>query len=384
MEVVFRETVNLLKKGEPIVLATVIRTKGSTPQKPGAKLLVRKDGSAVGTLGGGCVEGDIWFAAKELMSRGGSAQHKDYYLNEEIAAQDGLVCGGSMYFLIDPVYQPHDYLPYAEEIADAYEGGKPVALVSLVKPPANGQAPIGVKLFIREDGSTQGTLGDASIDTEAIKKAKELMSFGKNDYVTTADGAEYYIEAYTTPPQLVLMGGGHVSKAVAAPAVTLGFRIFVIDDRAQFSSKERFPYAAETVVADFKEGLQQLPINKNTFIIIATRGHHFDDVALEAAVRSPAGYVGLIGSKRKNMLIYEELFKRGIPIERIREVHAPVGLDIGGRSPEEIAISIMAEILQVRFGGDGRPLKMDDKLILKAQEKAQKTQKKVQTAPVPG
>ena len=116
MKDVFEEAVNQLETGEPIVVATVIRTKGSTPQKPGAKLLVRKDGTGVGTLGGGCVEGDIWFAAKELMKRGGSAQYRDYELNEDLAAQDGLVCGGTMYFLIDPVYDPAEYLSFATEI----------------------------------------------------------------------------------------------------------------------------------------------------------------------------------------------------------------------------------------------------------------------------
>ena len=109
MEKVFSEAVAQLRDGMPVVVATVVRTKGSTPQKPGAKLLVRNDGSGVGTLGGGCVEGDIWFAAKELMKNGGGPQHRDYKLNEDMAAQDGLVCGGTMYFLIDPVYTPENY-----------------------------------------------------------------------------------------------------------------------------------------------------------------------------------------------------------------------------------------------------------------------------------
>ena len=120
MREVFREAVKELSKGEPVVVATVVRTKGSTPQKSGAKLLVRSDGSGVGTLGGGCVEGDIWFAARELMKRGGVAEHRDYELNEDLAAEEGLICGGTMYFLIDPVYEAGDYLPYADSIDNAY------------------------------------------------------------------------------------------------------------------------------------------------------------------------------------------------------------------------------------------------------------------------
>ena len=160
MKEVFHEAANLLEKGGPVVLATVVRTKGSTPQKPGAKLLVRSDGSGVGTLGGGCVEGDIWFAAKQLLKRGGTAQYKEYPLNEELAAEDGLVCGGTMYFLIDPVYHPDEYLPFAREIAGAYGGeAAAVALANLVRPAEGGEAPLGAKLFIREDGTTQGLAG---------------------------------------------------------------------------------------------------------------------------------------------------------------------------------------------------------------------------------
>ena len=182
-----------------MVVATVVRTKGSTPQKPGAKLLVREDGSGVGTLGGGCVEGDIWFAAKELMRRGGPAQHREYLLNEDLAAEDGLVCGGTMYFLIDPVYRPGELLPYAREIDAAYRGERAVALATLIRPADGGEAATGAKLFIREDGSSQGTLGTAAVDGDAVKMARELMVHGRNRYVTTPEGAEYFVEAYTTP-----------------------------------------------------------------------------------------------------------------------------------------------------------------------------------------
>ncbi|MBI4298306.1 MAG: XdhC family protein [Chloroflexi bacterium] len=371
MHEVFREAVELLKKGEPIVMATVVRTKGSTPQKPGSKLLVRKDGSGVGTLGGGCVEGDIWFAAKELMRSRGDAVHRDYYLNEDIAARDGLVCGGTMYFLIDPIYEPPDYLPYAQEVVRANEGSRPVALINLIKPAPGDNSSVGAKLFVRQDGTTKGTLGDPKLDAQAIEEAQELMALGKNRYVTTEDGAEYFIEAYTTPPTLVVAGGGHISKALAPLAKMLGFRLFVIDDRPRFANKERFPDAEEVIVAPYDQGIRQLPINANTFIVVATRGHNYDDVALEAAARTPASYVGLVGSKRKAILIYEQLLKHGIPLERVEAIHSPVGLDIGGRTPEEIAISIMAEILMFRFGGTGLSMKLEEHRILKIMNKVQ-------------
>ena len=369
MKEVFHEAVTELDRGHPVVVATVVHTKGSTPQKPGAKLLVRDDGTGVGTLGGGCVEGDIWFAAKELMKRGGEAQYRDYELNEDLAAEDGLVCGGTMYFLIDPVYDPSSYLQYAREIDDAYKGGPAVALASITKTRRTGNASIGSKLFIREDGSTEGTLGNQDLDDLAIQKARKLMIHGNNEFVSMKDDTEFFIEAYTTPPQLILCGGGHVSKAIAPIAKTLGFRIFVTDDREEFANSDRYPEADLLVVEKPEHAIPKLPVNPNTFIIIATRGHRYDNVALEAAARTPAKYVGLLGSKRKAILIYEDLIRACVPIDRIREIRSPVGLDIHGRTPEEIAVSIIAEILMFRLGGTGQPMKIEEWRIDRIREK---------------
>ena len=358
MQDVFHEAVNLLEKDEQLVMATVIRTKGSTPQKPGAKLLVRKDGTGVGTLGGGCVEGDIWYAASQLMRRGGDAQYREYELNEDLAAEDGLVCGGTMFFLIDPVYRPEQYLDVAKEIDAAYEGGPSVALASLIRS-ANGLGSIGSKLFIREDGSTEGSLGDLRLDRDAVNRARNLMAMGRNDYVITEEGVEYFIEAYTTPPQLVICGGGHVSRALASHAKPLGFRLFITDDREEFANTQRFPEADMVVAKKPEDALKELPINANTFIVVATRGHRFDNVALAAAADTPARYVGLMGSKRKTILIYEDLVRMGLDEERLREIRSPIGLDIHARTPEEIAISIMGEILMFRLGGTGQEMKLE-------------------------
>ena len=363
MQDVFHEAVNLLEKDERLVMATVVRTKGSTPQKPGAKLLVRNDGSGVGTLGGGCVEGDIWFAASELMKRGGAAQHREYELNEDLAAQDGLVCGGTMFFLIDPVYRPDDYLDFAREIDAAYAGGPSVAMASLIKPSDGRTRSVGAKLFIREDGSTAGSLGELALDRAAVKRARDLMAMGRNEYATTDEGAEYFIEAYTTPPQLVICGGGHVSRALASHAKPLGFRLFITDDREEFANTERFPEADGVIAKKPEDALGELPINPNTFIVVATRGHRFDNVALAAAADTPARYVGLMGSKRKTILIYEDLVRMGIDEDRLRAIRSPIGLNIHARTPEEIAISIIGEILMFRLGGDGREMKLEQRRI---------------------
>ena len=370
MESVFREAVTLAEKGESFVIATVTGTKGSTPQKSGAKLLIRKDGSAVGTLGGGCVEGDIWFAAKEILRNHEGPEYRDYYLNEDIAARDGLVCGGTMYFLIDPVWKPEEFLSIATGVTKAYDGGETVAMATIVKR-GGGSSEVGTKITIRANGITEGTLGSRDLDHVAIKTAERLAPYGKCEQVLTSDGTELFVEAYTSPPSVLLVGGGHISKAVAPIAKTLEFRVLVLDDRSEFSNKERFPEAEQTAIGDYVTGLQQFQITKNTAIIIATRGHNFDDVALEAAARSEAGYVGLVGSSRKVILIYEQLLKRGVPLQRLRDIRSPIGLDIHARTPEEIAVSIMAEVVQFRLGGTGRNMKLPEKQLLRIYNKIQ-------------
>ncbi len=376
MESVFRAAVEEAKTGNDHVIATVIRTSGSTPQKSGAKLLVRNDGSGVGTLGGGCVEGDIWFAARQLLKRGGDAEMRDYELNEELAAQDGLVCGGTMFFLIDPVRtedgSSNSYGEFAEEVVAAYEGGAPVAIVNIVVAPEGSDLAVGSRMLVRENGSTTGSLGDEGLESKSAQQARQLMALGKNDYFVTDSGIEYYIEAYTTPPTLVIAGGGHVSKALAPVAKSVGFRLFILDDREEFANEDRFPEAEIVRVGDYETSLQEMPINANSFVVIATRGHRYDDAALASALKTPASYVGLLGSKRKTILIYEALLRRGFTVDDLRRTRSPIGLDIGARTPEEIAISVMAEILMFRLGGGGGTLKLEERLIQSAVKRAAK------------
>ena len=371
MKDVFKETKRLLNDRHKLVLATVVRTKGSTPQKPGAKLLVREDGSGVGTLGGGCVEGDIWFAAQQLLKNVGPTQFREYQLNEDLAAEEGLVCGGTMYFMIDPIYEPEELLGFAHEINGAYSGEKPVALATLISNPGESILPLGSgietgrKLFIREDGTTIGSLGSKSIDADAVGRGSQLMIHGSNEYVVTENGTEYFIEGYTSPPKLILVGGGHVSKAISSMADKLGFHVYITDDRSEFANYERFPEAKETIVMEPAQALDQIHITKNSFIVVATRGHKYDSDALAAAAKTSASYVGLLGSKRKIILIYEALVRMGLPKDRIKDLRAPIGLDINARTPDEIAISIMSEILMFQLGGSGANMKLEDKLIEK-------------------
>ena len=365
MKEVIQEAVKLLESGQPGVLATVVRTKGSTPQKPGAMLLVRQDGSGVGTLGGGCVEGDIWFAAKEILRRHGGPEFKDYFLNEDVAARDGLVCGGTMYFFLEPLWGPEDYTEVGEELIAAYEGADAVSLATVVNVP-EGDANLGAKLLLRLNGSTIGTLGSAQLDAQATEVALRVADVGNIESFSTDDGTEVFVEGFTTPPTLVMVGGGHVGKATADLAHNLGYRVFVVDDREEFANSERFPYAEQTVVATYDEWPKHLEVNVNSFVVAATRGHRFDDMALESALTTRARYIGLLGSRRKNMMIYQRLLMEGGPVERLKEIHAPIGLDIGALTPEELAVSIMSEIIMVRRGGKGSPLQMSDWYVERA------------------
>ena len=370
MKDVIEEAVRLAKESQPCVLATVVRTKGSTPQKAGAKLLVRGDGTGIGTLGGGCVEGDIWYAAKEILRRKGGPEYRDYLLNEDIAARDGLVCGGTMYFFIEPIWDPGDFLPFGDEILDAYSTGRPVSVATMVSS-GSGRGHAGARLLLRDDGSTFGSLGDPALDALALEAASRVGDMGTNEHVTTEDDDLIYVEGFTTPPTLVLMGGGHVALATYRLALMLGYRVYVMDDRPEFANSERFPEAEATIVVpDYAQGLDDVPINANTFIVAATRGHWFDDLALEAAVRTPAKYVGLLGSRRKTILIYQRLVKLGVPPERLKEVRAPVGLDIGALTPEELAVSIMSEIIMFRHRATGGAMTMDDRYFDRAVGKA--------------
>jgi len=376
MKEVIQEAVKLSKEGEPCVLATVVRTKGSTPQKPGAMLLVRQDGSGVGTLGGGCVEGDIWFAAKEILRKNGGPEFKNYYLNEDIAARDGLVCGGTMYFFLEPLGETlgeaQDFSAIGDELIAAYEGGDAVSLATVVDVPEGGDN-LGAKLLLRLDGSVTGTLGNPELDRQAVEVAQRVAEVGNTESFSTGTGVEVFVEGFTTPPTLVMVGGGHVGKATADLAHSMGYRVYVVDDRPEFVNEERFPDIEQIVVSPYETWAEKLTINVNSFVVVATRGHRFDDMALESALTTKARYIGLLGSRRKNMMIYRRLLAEGIPVDRLRQVHAPIGLDIGALTPDELAVSIMSEIIMIRRGGKGGTMSMGDWFVDRAADIVQRT-----------
>jgi xanthine dehydrogenase accessory factor len=361
MHEVIEKSLIELEQGKKIVLATVVNTKGSTPQKIGSKLLIRKDGSTIGTLGGGCVEGDIWFESKTMLEENtpGESRYREYTLNQELAEEEGLVCGGTMFFLLDKL-EPNksniEYLRTLQNSLNGKEGGK--SLITLVDS-TNNKIMTGTKKIFDFDQTSNIKNDEIFADPNQIE---DVINNRQNKCVKLEDGNEWYVEMYTTPSTLLICGGGHIANSLAPLAHKLNFNVWITDDRKEFANRNRFPNA-ERIVNDLPENaLKSLPVTENTYIIIATRGHRYDLVATQAAVSTNAKYIGLLGSMRKAILVSEDLLKNGIPEDKVKAIRSPVGLDLRGRSPDEIAVSIIAEMLMIREGGTGLSMAMPDNI----------------------
>lgn len=253
MDQLYREIVQLLERGERAALATVVRATGSTPGKESAKMLIREDGTSVGSIGGGCTEADVWALARDVIDRDRPRLER-FTLTPKVAEEEGLACGGIVEIFIEPI-------------------GRPTVHV---------------------------------------------------------------------------FGAGHIGREVIALAHRAGFSTVIIDDREQFACRESFPDADRIVVDDLEGVFDSLPIGESSYLVIVTRGHRSDQKVLARAVRTSAGYIGLIGSRAKIGKIFRQLVDEGAPTDALERVRAPVGLDIGARTPEEIAVSIVAQLIAVR------------------------------------
>ena len=259
---IFEEVVRMRRAGQRGALATIVHTNGSIPSYESSRMLVRDDGTIAGTIGGGCVEAEVWAAAKEVTETE-QPRKMTFNLNHDAGYDAGLICGGTLEIFVEPI------LPQ---------------------------------------------------------------------------------------PMLYIFGGGHISTALARVAHQAGFTIGVIDDRASFANAERFPMASE-IYTTFAESYEKIHPNSSSYLVIVTRGHKDDMRVLAWAVTTDARYIGMIGSKRKVLSVYKALEKEGFAPEKFERVHAPVGLDIGALTPEEIAVSIVAELIAVRRNASSAPHK---------------------------
>jgi xanthine dehydrogenase accessory factor len=241
------------------------------------------------------------------------------------------------------------------DVLAASSGGRPVALATLLRKQGHDIEASG-KLLVETDGAVHGEMGARA--AQVTRAALESLQRGTPRTVPLDEDHEVLVEPVLAKPRLVVAGGGHVGLALAKMAAMLEYEVTVIDDRPEFSERERFGPGVDVIRMDMAEALRTMPMAWNTFVVIASRGHKLDAACLREAVKREARYVGLLGSKRKTVLIAEMLRDEGVSEERIRAVHAPIGLDLGGRTPSEIALSVLAEISMERYGGSGRPLRI--------------------------
>ncbi len=245
----------------------------------------------------------------------------------------------------------------------AIEGGEPVVAVTVVDGPTPGER-LSVWAYRQA-----GTLGDAALDAEAVAAARALLAEGGGARTreVRAGGAActVYMEPHRPPPALVIVGAGHIARPLCRVGAMLGFRVTVLDDRPEFATRERFPEAAEVRRADFADPFREVPIDAGTHLVLVTRGHKYDFEALRHVLRfpDPPAYVGMVGSRRRTRAALEQLARDGIDADRLARVHAPVGLDVGAETPEEIAVAIAAEMVLVRRGGTGVPLRDRERVV---------------------
>jgi len=251
---IYDEIVRLRRLGQKAAIATIVQVRGSIPSYESAKLLVREDGSMIGTIGGGCVEAEVWNAAREVIETE-KPRHMSFNLGQDAAYENGLICGGQLDVFVEPV---------------------------------------------------------------------------------------------VPPPHAFVFGAGHISKSLSKILALAGFSVTIIDNRDTFANRERFPEADEVVAEEYEDAFPKLPINELSYLIIVTRGHRDDLRVLRLAVSTEARYVAMIGSKRKVISVVKELEQEGIARDRMERIHAPMGLEIGAISPEEIAVSVAAEMIAVR------------------------------------
>jgi xanthine dehydrogenase accessory factor len=370
----FQEIISDLELGETVAMATIVKRKGSVPREVGAKMLVHRGGKVSGTVGGGCGEAEVWRNALNVIdTKRPNIVQVD--LTEEIAMESQGVCGGIFDVFVQPWHNA--LLPgqptmrdFASAINASLEGEQGVVLATIIEAGGAWRPCIGQQMLVHENGETLGTLmlpdAPERLTLQLIESAQKAISTGKphikNVGATLAVArpaeaanawAEIFIEPFVPNPVLLIAGAGHIAAPLASLAHLMNFSVSVTDDRASFASRERFPTSKQLLVGDIESMLQNYPITPRTHIVLVTRAHAHDVQGLRAIIDSPAAYIGMIGSQRRVWAVFKLLHEEGVPAEKLARVRAPIGLDLGGSTPEEIALCIMAEIIMLRHSGTG-------------------------------
>ncbi len=333
-----------LSKGESVVLAKIIRQQGSAPRTVGTQMVVTRDGKHSGTIGGGLLEARVIGQSLRLMDEG-SARFEHFELGHEEVASMDMICGGNVEVFLDPLSPSEEMISLLGFLRQLAEDKKEGVFATVILRSHDRIERVSHGL-LEMDGRVHGQLPLSPDEVTTL-----LDHVGHSDVMTSVDLKDRYVvlEPLQTPPTAIFVGAGHVAQPSAHFASRVGFRVIVMDDREAFANKERFPDADQVVVlAGFQAPFSAMTINRNSFIIIVTRGHLYDKIVLANALKSKAGYIGMIGSRHKRNTIFRQLLKDGFSEEDLKRVHSPIGMNIGAETPEEIGVSIVAELIAHR------------------------------------
>jgi xanthine dehydrogenase accessory factor len=358
--------------GENLGLATVVRTFRSAPREPGAAMAVSADGEAVGSVSGGCVEGAVYELATEVRASGQPVL-QTYGISDDDAFAVGLTCGGIIDIFVEPVGR--ETYPQLGEVAAAVRAEKPVAVATVIAGPGMVGARRVIWPAAVEPGSAadqapgsrlqpSGTLGSGDrLDQAVDDDARGMLAQGLTgvrrygpDGERRRDDLSVFVQSFAPPPRMLVFGAIDFAAAVARAGKFLGYRVTVCDARPVFATRARFPDADEVVTDWPHRYLAGQTVDERTVICVLTHDPKFDVPLLEVALRTPAAYIGAMGSRRTHEDRLARLREAGLSDDELTHLRSPIGLDLGARTPEETAIAIAAELIQLRWGGSGRPL----------------------------
>ena len=351
MSNLFDSAVRLLESNERFVLATVIRSAGSTPRAAGAKMVVRADAQIIDTIGGGLLEAQVIEAAAGVFEAGAGKIIRFELDADDSAGRDESICGGTLDVLVEPVEATDANRRLYAALAETLQSGRRSQQFALLEPEADGRVRID-RWLVTDDGAVIGT---QPISPSLADQLRGRIPPGGGSLVATFENRQFLIEGVVSRGTVYLFGAGHISLHLAPLAEMVGFCTVVFDDRPEFANAERFAGADEIrVLSDFASCFDDLAIDADSYIVIVTRGHSHDKTVLAQALRAAPGYVGMIGSRRKRETLYRQLRYEGFSAEDLGRVHSPIGLKIGAETPQEIAVSIVAELIRVRAERMGR------------------------------
>jgi xanthine dehydrogenase accessory factor len=348
---------SLSAKGERMALATIVAVRGSTYRRPGARLLVPEDGAPVGNISGGCLEGDVTDMARIVMEEGTARLAGwDLTADDDAVWGLGLGCNGAIEVFIEPAEQAAQV---AGALRMALEEERPISVVTVLESARPGIEP-GARLVVKPQGDAEGTLGDGESDAAALAAAREQLALEKSEIRTLPGDVRAFVEVLEPPLRLLICGAGHDAIPMVRAAAGLGWNAVVVDDRAVFLSKERYPEAAAFIHVEAPEDVAKTaPIDAHTFAVVMTHNFLRDKEYLRSLLSSPVSYIGMLGPAARTERLLMELRDEGVAItdEDRARIHGPAGLDLGSEGPEEIAQSIAAEIVAVRHARRGGFLK---------------------------